>query len=177
MSDAISVRPPRSEGRWSWVLASVLGPAPITSVQGAMKVEIQPGKTSAVATSPVTTGRSGWIDFAGIMTMVVGGLNGIDGLVAFYRTTYFRTDFLIGNLRFWSVLLMAFGVVQFLAGLAILSRQGWGRWFGIITVIISAFTQLLVFGAYPFWSAIILLYDIAVFYVLSVHWQRRVTAA
>jgi hypothetical protein len=126
--------------------------------------------------TPVTRRRSGWIGFAGVMTIVTGALNGIDGLVAFYRTTYFRSDFVVGNLRLWSVVLMAFGVVQILAGFAILSQRGWGRWFGIVTVVISAFLQLFTFQAYPFWSAVIVFYDMAIFYALSVHWQRSITA-
>ena len=118
--------------------------------------------------------QSRWLSFAGIMTLVTGGLNAVDGLVAFYRTSYFRDVFILGNLRFWSVALMAFGAIQIAAGFAILGRQGWGRWFGLITVTINAFTQLFVITSYPFWAAIIIAYDIAIFYALSVHWERRI---
>ena len=118
--------------------------------------------------------QSRWIDFAGIMTLVAGGLNAVDGLVAFYRTSYFIDTFVLGNLRFWSVVLMAFGAIQIAAGFAILGRRGWGRWFGLITVTVNAFTQLFVITSYPFWAAIIIAYDIAIFYALSVQWERRI---
>jgi hypothetical protein len=126
------------------------------------------------AGKPIAVRQSRWLDFAGIMTLVTGGLNAIDGLVGFYRTSYFRDAFVLGNLRFWSVALMALGAIQLAAGFAILGRQGWGRWFGLITVTVNAFIQLFVITSYPFWAGIIIAYDIAIFYALSVQWERRI---
>jgi len=76
-----------------------------------------------------------------------------------YRTSCFIGIFILGNLGFWSVVLMAFGAIQLAAGFAILGRQGWGRWFGLITVTVNAFTQLFVITSYPFWAAIIIAYE------------------
>ena len=126
------------------------------------------------ATRPIAVRQSRWLDFAGIMTLVAGGLNAVDGLVAFYRRSHFIDTFVLGNLRFWSVALMALGALQIAAGFAILGRQGWGRWFGLITVTINAFMQLFVITSYPFWAGIIIAYDIAIFYALSVQWERRI---
>ena len=120
--------------------------------------------------------KSGWLTFAGVMIVVTGGLNAIDGFVAFYRTSYFKSTFLVGDLRTWSIVFMAFGALQLAAGLAILARQGWGRWFGLAMVSINAFCQLFVIGAYPLFAVVIIAYDAAIFYALSVHWQRRLSA-
>jgi hypothetical protein len=122
------------------------------------------------------TSRSGWITFAGTMTLVTGGLNALDGLIGLYRTSYFRDLFVFGNLRAWAIAWVVFGAIQLLAGFAILGRQGWGRWFALATVSINAFIQLLTFSAAPFWSLAIIAYDVAIFYALSVHWQRRISA-
>jgi uncharacterized membrane protein (DUF2068 family) len=134
------------------------------------KVQQQP---SAPETRVLPEQRSGWVDFAGAMTLVTGFLNLVDGLVALYRTRLFNEHFVIGNLRAWAWALLAFGVIQILAGLAILNRREWGRWFGIAAVTLNAVGQLLVIDAYPFWSMAIIAYDVAIFYALTVRWVRR----
>jgi hypothetical protein len=130
----------------------------------------------ATTTTFGPTRTSGWITFAGVMTVVTGGLNLIDGLVALYRTSYFRNSFLFGDLRLWSIVFAVFGALQVAAGFAILGRQGWGRWFGLATVSINAFIQLFAIGSYPLYAIVVIVYDAAVFYALSVHWQRRLSA-
>ena len=119
----------------------------------------------------------GWIQFAGIMTIFTGLFNGFDGLVALYRTRYFRNSFVFGDLRTWSWVLLGFAIVQVAAGFAILSGRTWGRWFGIITVALNALAQLLVIGSYPFWTFVILAYDFAILYALTAHWRRGVSVA
>lgn len=123
---------------------------------------------------PVEQETSGWITFAGVMITITGALNAIDGLVGLYHTRYFSNGYVFGSLREWSWAFLGFGALQIAAGLAILARQGWARWFGIAMVSINAFTQLFVIGAYPMYAALIIAYDIVIFYALSVHWQRRV---
>jgi hypothetical protein len=126
---------------------------------------------------PSTTASSGWVEFAGVVTIITGAFNLFDGLVAYYRASYFRNVFLYGNLRFWAGVFVVFGLLQFLAGFAILARQGWGRWFAIAAVVLNAFAQLFVIASNPWWSSIIIVYDIVIFYALTVHWGPRTAAA
>ena len=126
-----------------------------------------------------TFGRSatsGWIVFAGTMIAIAGALNAIDGFVGLYRTRYFSNTFVFGNLREWSIAFLIIGVLQVLAGLGIMARQGWARWFGLAMVSINAFLQLSVISTYPLYASLIIAYDIAIFYALTVHWQRRAAA-
>ncbi len=118
-------------------------------------------------------GRNGWILFAGVMITIAGALNAIDGLVGLYRTRYFTNTYVLGDLREWSFVFLAFGALQVAAGLAILGRQGWARWFGLAMVSINAFAQLFVIGTYPLYASLIIAYDIAIFYALSVRWHAR----
>lgn len=111
--------------------------------------------------------------FAGVMIIVTGALNAIDGGIALWRTRYFANTFAFGNLRDWSIVFLALGALQIAAGLAILARQGWGRWFGLAMVSINAFLQLYAIGSYPLYATLIIAYDIAIFYALSVRWQRK----
>src|SRR5438477_10724349 len=102
--------------------------------------------------------RQRWLDFAGMMTQVTGGLNVIDGRAPLqnlvrHRHLYPRQPTVLvgGPDGVWGI--------QLAAGFAILGRQGWGRWFGLITVTVNAFTQLFVISSYPFWAAIIIAYE------------------
>lgn len=107
------------------------------------------------------------------MIGVTGALNAIDGLVALYQTRYFTDRFVIGNLRDWAWVFVVLGALQIAAGLSILARQGWARWLGLAMVSINAFLQLYAISSYPFYAVLIIAYDIAVFYALSVKWQRK----
>jgi hypothetical protein len=132
--------------------------------------------------TPQTTGgdakivrNNGWIAFAGVMTGAAGALNIVDGFVALYRTSVFKDTMLIGNLRYWAFAFIVFGVLQVAAGFAIWAGQSWARWFALVTVALNALLQLLAINNYPFYAIAIIAYDVAVFYALAAHWQRRVT--
>jgi hypothetical protein len=121
----------------------------------------------------VTT--NGWISFAAVMIGAAGALNIVDGFVALYRTSVFKDTMLIGNLRYWAFAFIVFGIVQVAAGFAIYAGRSWARWFGIVTVALNALLQLLAIDSYPFYAIAIIAYDVAIFYALGAHWQRRVT--
>jgi uncharacterized membrane protein (DUF2068 family) len=148
------------------MLAEAPRPTPLTG--GLCELATQP----TTPQSP-TIRRSGWITFAGTLTIITGALNALDGFVALYRATYFKNIFVFGNIQFWSLVLLVFGAVQILAGVAILSARGWGRWFGIVTVSINALAQLSVISAYPFSAAAIIAYDLAILYALTARWRTR----
>jgi hypothetical protein len=135
-----------------------------------MQQQTVPGDARIVRTN-------GWISFAAVMTGAAGALNIVDGFVALYRTSVFKDALFIGNLRYWAFAFIVFGVVQVAAGFAIYAGRGWARWFGIVTVALNAFAQLLVIDSYPFYSIAIIAYDVAIFYALGAHWQKRVTSA
>ena len=134
--------------------------------------EVQQSTPRTFDTEP----RNGWLLFAGVMIGVTGALNVIDGLLGLYRTRFFKDTLVFGNLREWSIVFLVFGALQVAAGLGILAGQGWARWFGLITVAVNAFAQLYVISTFPLYASIIIAYDIAIFYALSVQWRRRVTA-
>lgn len=135
-----------------------------------MQQQTGPGAMASTATS------DGWIQFAGVMTILAGAFNLFDGLVQYYRASYFRLVFVYGGLRFWGVVFIAFAVLQLLAGFAILGRQEWGRWFAIVFVVLNAFAQLFVITSNPWWASVIIIYDVVIFYALAVHWRRRPVA-
>jgi hypothetical protein len=119
---------------------------------------------------------SGWRLFAGILIMLVGIFNAIDGIVTIANPHYFAiysdgyTHHLIfGTLSAWGWAILIVGIVQFLAALAIFSRRGWGAVVGIIVASLSAIGQLLYLGVDPWWSIIVIAIDLLVIYGLAAY--------
>jgi hypothetical protein len=119
---------------------------------------------------------SGWRLFAGILIMLVGIFNAIDGIVTIANPHYFAiysdgyTHHLIfGDLRAWGWAILILGIVQFLAALAVFSQRSWGAVVGIIVASFSAIGQLLYLGVDPWWSIIVIAVDVVVIYALAVY--------
>ncbi|HZV49069.1 MAG TPA: hypothetical protein VFD49_04820 [Candidatus Dormibacteraeota bacterium] len=115
---------------------------------------------------------SGWMLFAAIMILISGLFNAFDGLFGFFRATYYIGRPIGGSIWIWALVLLVFGVVQIAAGLAIMSGQSWGRWFGIVVISLNALLHLLVVALYPWWSLTIIAIDLLVIYGLTAGWRN-----
>jgi hypothetical protein len=135
----------------------------------------QPGSGTTPGVSTVTYGdyvAGSWTQFAGIMVVVTGFFNIFDGLVGFFRSAYYIGRPVYGDLWIWALLWLAFGVLEVLAGYAILSGRSWGRWFGIVVVSLNALLSLTAVATYPFWVLTIVAFDVLVLYGLTAGWRR-----
>jgi len=94
-----------------------------------------------------------------------------DGLVALADSKFYVAGavFVWSDLRTWGWIVLALGVVQLLAGSAILRGRAWGRWFGIGVASLNAIGQMVFIPAYPWWSLLIIALDILVIYGLATH--------
>lgn len=120
---------------------------------------------------------AGWIGFAGIMMLIVGGIDFFQGLIALFEDDYFvvtKSGFLTIDLTGWGWLLLIWGVLLVLAGLGLLSGQGWARWFTIVVVSLNFFAQLGFLGnsQYPLWALTALTLNIIVLYALTARWEE-----
>ena len=102
--------------------------------------------------------------------------NAFDGLIGFFRSTYFIGKPIGGDYWIWALLWLAFGVVEILTGLAILAGQSWARWFGIVIVSLNAILNLTAVGIYPWWALTIIAVDMLVLYGLTAGWRGRASA-
>jgi len=118
----------------------------------------------------------GWLLFSAIMIMWTGVFNVFEGLFAFFRASFFIGHTIGGALWIWAILWMLFGVLQMVAGGAIMSHRTWGRWFGIVTVSLVLFVHLLAIGSYPWWSLVLIAINLIVLFGLTVHWRRDAAA-
>ncbi len=119
---------------------------------------------------------SGWRVFAGVMIMLVGIFNVIDGIVTVANPHYFTVyssgyshHLVFGSLKSWGWAILIVGAVQFLAALAIFAQRGWGSVVGIIVAGLSAIGQLLYLGVDPWWSVIVIAIDVMIIYGLAAY--------
>lgn len=115
----------------------------------------------------------GWIFFAGVMMIILGSFQAIQGLVAIFDDGYYvvRANGLVVNVNYnaWGWVHLGIGVVIFLAGIAVMAGQTWARVIGIIAAVVSAIVNISFLAAYPIWSTIVITVDVIVIYALAVH--------
>ena len=129
--------------------------------------------SASTYTSAERTGWAGWAVFAGVMLVVVGAFQAIDGLVALFRDQVYlvRPNGLVVNVDYtaWGWVHLLLGIVLVAAGAAIFSGRIWGRTLGVIAAIISAVLNFAYMASYPVWSTVIIAIDVLVIYALIAH--------
>lgn len=116
---------------------------------------------------------TGFVAFAGMMLMMVGGFQVIEGIVALLNDDYYlvtRNGLLIGlDYTTWGWTHLVVGAIAVGAGIGILMGQLWARVLGIVVAALSALVNIAFLSAYPVWSAIIIALDVLAIYALAVH--------
>ena len=120
---------------------------------------------------------SGWVSFASWLMITIGALSFIEGLVAVIRKNYYvltPDQIIVFNVKTWGWILLIWGIVLVLAGLALLSRAGWARWFAIVVGTLNIIAQLGFVGSaqYPLWALAVLALTVVMLYALIVRWDE-----
>ena len=110
--------------------------------------------------------RHTWLDFAGVMLLLVGFFNVIDGISAISDSKYLSDNVLFSNLHAWGWFFLITGVVQVLAGWAVMRGSGWASVVGIATAFLNAIAQLSEAHTFLFWSLAIVVVDVLIIYGL-----------
>jgi hypothetical protein len=122
---------------------------------------------------PEPTGWVGWVIFAGIMMVMLGTFQAIEGLVAIFKDNYFvvpRSGLVVSvDYTTWGWVHLLLGILVALAGLGVMAGQMWARIIGIILALVSAVVNIAFLAANPVWSTILITIDILVIYALTVH--------
>lgn len=121
--------------------------------------------------------RSGLVTFAAIILFVLAAFNGLYGIAAINQSKVFVNGvvFVAGDLRTWGWTVLALGIAQALAGVAVLRGGQIGRWFGVAVLALNAFAQMWFFPASPFWSLVIIALDVVAIYGLSAYGGKPTT--
>jgi hypothetical protein len=129
-----------------------------------------------MATNRSSTAWTGWIGFAGVLMVVIGGIDFFEGLIAAIRGSYYAitpNQIIVLDTTTWGWLTLIWGIILVLVGFGLLAGASWARWVSIVAVSLNFFTQLGFTGSsqYPLWSLTGLILNIIVLYALIVHWD------
>jgi len=78
---------------------------------------------------------SGWILFAGIMMLLIGAFNVLQGLAAIFSDDYYAVTedkLLVFDFTAWGWIMLIWGVVLLLVGYGLVTGKPWSRWAGIV---------------------------------------------
>jgi hypothetical protein len=120
---------------------------------------------------------AGWIGFAGILMLIIGGIDFFQGLIALFEDEYYvvtDSGFLVFDLTGWGWTMVIWGALLVLAGLGLLAGQGWARWFAVVVVALNFIAQLGFLGnsQYPLGSLTVVALNIIVLYALTARWSE-----
>jgi hypothetical protein len=111
--------------------------------------------------------------FGGVMMIMVGAFQVIEGLVALFDDGFYlvRSNGLIVNVNYntWGWTHLLIGVVALLVGVGLLAGNTVARVAGVVIALLSALVNLAFISAYPIWSTILITLDVIVIYAIIVH--------
>jgi hypothetical protein len=126
-----------------------------------------------MATPDTTREPSGWIIFAALMIMLIGGLNFCYGLAAVLNDEVVVVGgegAIIADITTWGWVTMILAVVLLFTGIGLLGGSGAARWTAVFLVALNAIEQVWIFPAAPLWAFIIILLDVFIIYHLTARW-------
>jgi hypothetical protein len=119
------------------------------------------------------SGWVGWVVFGGIILLVVGTFQVIQGLVALFRSGYYLVApsglAVTVDYSTWGWVHIVLGVLIFATGLGLLSGRSAARVAGVVLAALSAVVNLGFAAAYPVWAVIVIALDVVVIYAIVVH--------
>ena len=123
---------------------------------------------------------AGWIGFAGLVMLILGGINFFQGLIAVFEDDYYvvtQAGYIVFDVSAWGWILLIWGVLLVLVGLGLLGAMGWARWFAIFLVSLNFFVQLGFLGNsnYPLWALTALALNVIVLFALTARWDESRT--
>ena len=119
------------------------------------------------------TAWAGWVVFGGVMLIMMGTFQVIEGLIALFDDGFYlvRPSGLVVSVDYstWGWTHIIIGVVAVLAGAGLLAGNMAARIVGVGIAFLSALVNLAFIAAYPVWSVILITLDVIVMYAIIVH--------
>lgn len=125
------------------------------------------------------TGWVGWVWYAAIMLMIVGGFDIIQGIIALADDNFavaVEGGLLVFDVTTWGWVHIVGGLIIFLTGLGLWSGQTWARAVAVIVAALNALVQLTIMPAYPFWAVLMVALNMVVIYAVIVHGREAQVA-
>jgi hypothetical protein len=118
---------------------------------------------------------SGWILFAGIMMLLIGAFNVLQGLAAIFSDDYYvatEDKLLVFDFTAWGWIMLIWGVVLLLVGFGLVTGKAWSRWAGIVVAGGNVIAQAAFLSAFPIWSVLVIAMCILAIFALAARWDE-----
>jgi hypothetical protein len=119
------------------------------------------------------TGWAAWITFAAVMLAVVGVVQVMQGLAALIDDGFYvvgRSGLVVDvDYSVWGWTHLLLGAVAILVAAGLLAGNTLARIVGVGIAMVSAVVNLAFLPAYPWWSALVIAFDVLVIYGLTAH--------
>jgi len=142
-----------------------------------------PDNSYSSSPSAHTARPAGWVVglslFAGVLMIITGVFNAMEGVVALFRNeVYLATPrYLFAlDLTTWGWIQLILGLIVLAAGFGVVTGQLWGRVVGITIALLSMLANFAFIPYYPVWSLLIIALNVFVIWALCVY-NRDAAAA
>jgi hypothetical protein len=122
--------------------------------------------------TPPSGAAMGLILFAGIMMIMVGVFQAIQGVVALFNGTFYvvAQEWVFSfNVTTWGWIHLLAGALLVVAGYFLFQGAVWARVVGVSVATISAVLSFMWLPYYPIWSMLIIALDVFIIWALTVH--------
>jgi hypothetical protein len=112
---------------------------------------------------------AGWYGFAGVLFLVVGSVNVLQGLIALFKDDYYtitKSGLLFADFSAWGTFFLILGIVEVLVGLGILSLRTWARVVGVLLLMINTLVEFAFIAAFPIWTLAAIAINITAIFAL-----------
>ena len=120
----------------------------------------------------------GWASFAGVMLIMIGVFDVMQGLVALFNDEFFviGQDYVFKfDVTVWGWIQILLGIALIASGMGIFSGNVAGRTVGVIMAGAAAVVNFAWLPYYPLWSIIVIAICVSVIWALTAH-GRDITA-
>ena len=120
-------------------------------------------------------GRSGWFGMVvavGVLLIILGVWNAIDGLTALFTGGFVVSDaerVVALGVDAWGWVLLALGIVEVVAGIALFIGARWARVVAVLVAGFNGVVQLAVLAAYPVGAVLIMIVAAVVIWTVVKH--------
>jgi hypothetical protein len=113
----------------------------------------------------------GWAGFAGVMLIMIGIFDSIQGLVALFNDQFYivTQEWVFEFDISWGWIQLILGVILIASGIGIFSGNVAARTLGVIVAGLAATVNFAWLPYYPIWSIIVIAICIAIIWALTAH--------
>jgi hypothetical protein len=112
---------------------------------------------------------NGWYGFAGVLFLIVGAMNALQGLIALFKDDYFavtKAGLLFADFSAWGTFFLVLGIIEVFVGLGILSARTSARVVGILLLMLNTIVEFAFIAAFPIWTLAAITLNITIIYAL-----------